>query len=394
MRVFYPARPVAALGLAFLSLAVLLAGPGTPEARAQLVQVSAGGPYTGQPGQALIMTAQTVPALTFATYQWNFGDGTTGTGQSTIKTYNAAGTYSVTVTVSAPTGHSGSATTTAQIGSGGTATFQISAGGPYTGQPGQPVTMLAQPLVGSGQTGVLNYQWTFGDGTSGIGQTTSHAYTTAGTYTVTVRATNATGQQATATTTAQIGGSGQTGTGQVSAGGPYTGQPGVPISLIAQPLSAALQTGGSVQYVWNFGDGTSGTGQTVTHTYTTAGSYSVTVTATTALGTTASATTSAAIGSTSSATTPATGATEQVQLFATCNNVALTWPNGTALSTVAAAISPSGSLRAIWKFDNTNQRFSAYSPIAGAPNDLTSINRADPVFVCMDAAGSLTRPVI
>ena len=34
-----------------------------------------------------------------ASYQWDFGDGTTGTGKSASHSYTAAGTYSVTLTV-------------------------------------------------------------------------------------------------------------------------------------------------------------------------------------------------------------------------------------------------------------------------------------------------------
>jgi len=50
----------------------------------------------------------------------------------------------------------------------------------------------------------LTYAWTFGDGTAGTGQTASHAYAAAGTYVVTLRVTDPTGQQATATKTVAI----------------------------------------------------------------------------------------------------------------------------------------------------------------------------------------------
>jgi uncharacterized protein YkwD len=79
-------------------------------------------------------------------------------------------------------------------------------------------------------------------------------------------------------------------------------------------------------------------------------------------------------------------------LAAGCNNVTLTWPTGTPLATVAGAITPAGSLLAIWKFDNSTQRFVGFSAIPGAPNDLREAGSLDAVFVCVTAAGSLARP--
>lgn len=88
-----------------------------------------------------------------------------------------------------------------------------------------------------------------------------------------------------------------------------------------------------------------------------------------------------------------TGATESIPLANGCNNVASTYPTGTAASTVAAGVSPAPSLIAMWKFDNAAQRFHGYSPIPNAPNDLTTLGRFDPVFICMNGTGTFNRPV-
>jgi len=79
------------------------------------------------------------------------------------------------------------------------------AGGPYTGTIGVPVSMS-----GTGSTDpdgdVLTYAWDFGDGNTGTGATTSHAYATAGHYIVSLMVTD-NGSPAlsnTATTTADI----------------------------------------------------------------------------------------------------------------------------------------------------------------------------------------------
>lgn len=94
------------------------------------------------------------------------------------------------------------------------------------------------------------------------------------------------------------------------------------------------------------------------------------------------------------ATGPAPGQTEQVQLFTGCNNVTVTWPNGTPTSTVAQNVTPANILVAIWRFDNATQRFVGFSPIPNAPNDLVTVDRAQPVFICTNGNGTLNRPVI
>lgn len=50
------------------------------------------------------------PDGTIASYAWDFGDGTTGSGMSASKTYSAAGTYTATLTVSDNRGGTASAT--------------------------------------------------------------------------------------------------------------------------------------------------------------------------------------------------------------------------------------------------------------------------------------------
>lgn len=83
---------------------------------------------------------------------------------------------------------------------------------------------------------------------------------------------------------------------------------------------------------------------------------------------------------------------EAVPLTQGCNNVTLTWPAGTSLATVVAALSPVSSLDAVWRFNNPTQAFAGYSPRFPAASDFATADRLTPVFVCMRAPGSLTRP--
>jgi PKD repeat protein len=369
---------------------------GVSVAHAQVgqLQVSAGGPYSGLVGQPIFFSAQALigglPPTTTVQFQWNFGDGGMGFGQSTSHTFASAGTFTVTVFASTPSGQSGFASTTAQVGTSAQGQVQVSAGGPYSGQVGALISFTAQATIG----GVLpstpvQFQWSFGDGGAGFGQITTHAYAAVGTYTVIVTATTTLGQSGSATTVAQIGTT-QAGQLAVSVGGPYVGQIGVPITFSAQVTVGFVQLGVGVQFQWSFGDGGTAIGQTASHVYTTAGTFTLTVSVTTSTGQSGSATTSVTVGGSS---TTSTG-TEQIVLYPSCNNVAVTWPSGTAISTVVVAISPVGSVIAVWRFDNLNQRFAGYSTALGAPNDLVTVNRGDPVFICMNSSGTLTRPVI
>ncbi len=93
-------------------------------------------------------------------------------------------------------------------------------------------------------------------------------------------------------------------------------------------------------------------------------------------------------------TTTAGGASESVALVSGCTNVTLTWPAGTPAERIAGAVTPSSALIAIWRLTNATGTFAGYTPRFPQASDLATVNRLDAAFVCMDAPGSLTRPVI
>jgi PKD repeat protein len=70
---------------------------------------------------------------------------------------------------------------------------------------------------------------------------------------------------------------------------PSSGNPPLTVTFTA---AAALEGGTITSYVWNFGDGTAGSGATATHRYTADGTYVATLTVTSSEGERASSTTS------------------------------------------------------------------------------------------------------
>ena len=110
----------------------------------QLPTASLGGPYAGQAGSAITLTASASnpnagEAAGF-TYSWNFGDGKTYSGTSATDThaYAAAGTYTATVTATDSVGERASATATVTVttGSGAAIVLDNSAGAPSYTQTG------------------------------------------------------------------------------------------------------------------------------------------------------------------------------------------------------------------------------------------------------------------
>ncbi len=182
---------------------------------ATTVTVSAG---AAQPPVAVIMAPQTAqvdtvvdfdgsnsqdPDSTIVSYEWDFGDGSTATGALTNHIYTAAGTYTVTLTVTDDTNLSD--TTFRDISVGGVMIPIANPGGPYVGIEGQPVD-----FDGSQSTHVspiTNYIWDFGDGSpveAYAVSTVSHTYAQPGAYTVTLAVQDANNITGAASTTVVI----------------------------------------------------------------------------------------------------------------------------------------------------------------------------------------------
>jgi inhibitor of cysteine peptidase len=83
---------------------------------------------------------------------------------------------------------------------------------------------------------------------------------------------------------------------------------------------------------------------------------------------------------------PDPGGTEQ--LYAGCNNITLTFPDGTTSQTVVQAVSPAGAAESMWRHDASQNRFVGFSPAAPQASDLLTVNFLDAVWLCVGAPQS------
>jgi PKD repeat protein len=225
------------------------------------------------------------PGATITSYEWEFGDGTTATGQSVSHSYDTMGNYEVALTVTDEFGETDSTTTliTLERSEGPTASFTVS---PETVMLNEQATFDASDSSSPGAS-ITSYEWEFGDGTTATGQSASHTYDTMGEYEVTLTVTDDIGETASTTTTISLERSeGPTATFTTSSTSVSTGD------TVTFDASGSSSPGASItSYDWQFGDGASATGQSASHTYDTAGSYDVTLTVTDDVGATATDTT-------------------------------------------------------------------------------------------------------
>jgi len=123
-----------------------------------------------------------------ATWLWDFGDGGASNLQNPSHEYNAAGTYTVSLTVSNDNG-SDTETKTGYI----TVQAAVSPVANFTGSPASGTAPLNVNFTDTSTGSPATWLWDFGDGGASNLQNPSHEYNAAGTYTVSLTVSNSNG---------------------------------------------------------------------------------------------------------------------------------------------------------------------------------------------------------
>ena len=130
---------------------------------------------------------------------------------------------------------------------------------------------------------IMTYEWGFGDGTEGTGATPTHTFTTTTvrTFTVTLTVTDNSGATGTATQSIEVLPAGSTGSNPPTAR--FSAKPSYGNSPLTVQFDASLSydADGTISvYAWDFGDGSTGAGETISHTFTATATSNITVTLT------------------------------------------------------------------------------------------------------------------
>ena len=213
----------------------------------------------------------------------DFGDGTNAITAAPSHIYSSAGTYAVKLKVSYG-GCVDSVVHSLVVGASANAAF--SAASRYSCTAPFAVSFTNSSVGGT------TFQWDFGDGSTSASTNTtlSHTYNTAGSFSVRLIATSSSGCSDTLLQTAYV--VIQPIVLSISGGFPMGCPP-------ATGAYTAVYTGPTAlsSILWDFGDGGTGAGSTVSHSYASSGSYTITLRVTNTIGCVDSSTTAIIVAS-------------------------------------------------------------------------------------------------
>jgi len=260
-------------------------GEQDPEEEQEVV-AEAGNDQNGNVGDTLTFDASgsTISPLSDTTviaYSWDWdGDGEYDeTIEETVIShiFEEAGVYEVGLKVTAFDNIESTDTVTVTVNEIPTA----NTGDPYEGLVDEEIT-----FDGSGSSDsdgeIIEYQWDFGDDSTGAGSNPIHTYNEADIYIVTLTVvddSDAVSITASTTATISVDTEEEESDNQIpnaNPGGPYEGLVGGEITFDGSGSSDS--DGEIVEYLWDFGDGSTGAGSNPTHTYSEADTYTVTLT--------------------------------------------------------------------------------------------------------------------
>jgi gliding motility-associated-like protein len=209
-----------------------------------------------------------------SSWKWDLGNGTTSVLQNPSVAYFEPGTYSVKLTIKNSFGvDSIIKKNYITVYASPVINFKASS---VTGC--FPLATTFSDLSTPGSGSITNWQWDFGDGNFSETKNPGHTYTSAGDFNVSLKATNSNGCVTSKTVPAYI----HIPTGvKADFTNSTSASCNAPVSIQFTNKSSGS---GTLQYQWNFGDGTTSTLANPAHTYSNSGSFTVSVSVTNATG--------------------------------------------------------------------------------------------------------------
>lgn len=202
---------------------------------------------------------------TITNYDWDFGDGQTGTGSGIAHTYVNAGLYTVRLIITDVNGCKDTLTKLQYVRvDGPNAAFTIPNGGNCLNS----LVSFIDASTSDGTHPIVNWTWNFGDGNvqSFSAPPFTHLYNASGSYMVTLKITDAVGCTDSTVNTQTIVIS------NPAAGFTRSDTVACPNHIISFTNTS---TGPNPTYLWNFGDGITSNAINPTHAYATEAIYTV-----------------------------------------------------------------------------------------------------------------------
>ena len=202
-------------------------------------------------------------------YSWDFKDGGTSNVADPVYTFTTPGTYEVVLTVSDAEGLTDTATVTITVNNSNMAPIAIASATPLSGL--SPLVVNFSSSGSTDDTGIVSYEWDFGDGASSDQANPTHTYVGIGTYTAILTVRDAEGLSASASVQIEVVPLNAAPVA-VASSNIETGE--APL-LVQFTGSASTDDKEIVEYFWDFDDGVTSTEVNPSHVFNFAGTFQV-----------------------------------------------------------------------------------------------------------------------
>ena len=223
-------------------------------------------------GHQFVFTNNSTIAFGTMQYTWDMGDATILTSKDVTYSYALPGTYVVKLRVTSDQGCIDSVSYTVTVYDSPFAAFDVN-----TKSICQKINDFIFTNSSTLAVGTMKYLWDFGDGNTDTTLNARHYYRNPGTYTVRLTSTSEKGCPNDSAFNITVNPEPVVGFSEPNAEQCFGNNQ-------FNFINTSTVLTGSMQYGWNFGDGTTATLTNATHSYTTPGEYSVKMVATTDSG--------------------------------------------------------------------------------------------------------------